>query len=327
MAEEDFSFQAQNGCGVCPLTLLPPASLARLLRPPFRKRHPFIFWPLLILGIITVFFSARAMIEDEESGIERIALVRISGPIMDIAPALEWIRKIEYIADAKGVLVRVDSPGGGAAASQELYAALARLAAKKPLAVSMGSTAASGGLMASMAGQRVFANASTVTGSIGVRMDIPQLQGLMQKVGIGQETLVTAPYKDAASCMRPMTPEDKAYLEKVLMNMHGQFIDIVAAGRKMPREKAAALANGKIFTGQEALALGLVDELGGMDSAIIWLSEKTGVPASRDLLKRKANKTRLLESLLAAGKALGLDFGAETVLNVEKSLGQPAFLY
>lgn len=330
MANDDFSFQNQSGCGVCPLSMLPHTVWAGLVRPPFRNRHPFIFWLTVIALLFAVFAILKAFFtagKEDDDGLDRIALVRISGPIVDVGPTLKWLRKIENNAAVKGVLVRVDSPGGGAAASQEIYAALARIAAKIPVAVSMGSVAASGGLMVSMAGQRIFANPSTVTGSIGVRMDIPQLQGLMQKVGIGQETLVTAPYKDAASYMRPMTPEDRAYLEKVLMNMHGQFVDIVAKGRHMPREKAADLANGKICTGQEALELGLVDAMGGMDDAIAWLAEKTGVPASRRLLEKQVSKARLLEILLALGKSLGIDL--EGVLNLGNGVGfaQPVFLY
>lgn len=324
MAEDNFEFVKAEGtgCGVCPLTLLPKETLAKLARPPFRQRHPIIFWLLLLLVLLALLPFLYSLGHDEENEGEGLALVEISGPIMDARPILAWIRKIENNAGVKGVLVRVDSPGGGAAASQEIYAALARIGQKLPVAVSMGATAASGGLMVSMAGQRVFANPSTVTGSIGVRMDIPQLQGLMQKIGIGQETLVTAPYKNAASITRPLTPEDRAYLEKVLMDMHEQFVEIVAKGRKMPVEQAAKLANGKICTGQEALALGLVDALGGEDDALAWLAEKTGVPATRKLLVRKVSKTRLLERLLAMSKMLGFDLENGTT-----ALGQPAFLY
>lgn len=325
----EFSFSAENrSCHVCPLTLLPSGVLGRLLRPPFKKRHPLIWWggflALLLLAAIGVksFFTDP----DGESGVERLALVRISGPILDVSSTLSWIRKVADTPNVKGVLLRVDSPGGGAAASQEVYAALKRLGDRIPIAVSMGSTAASGGLMVSMAGQRIFANPSTITGSIGVRMDIPQLQGLMGKLGIGQETLVTAPYKDAASYTHPMTPEDRAYLEKLLMNMHDQFVEIVASGRNMPLEKARDLANGKIYTGQEALALGLIDAIGGQDDAHAWLAGQTGVPASRKLLVKPNPRPFLLEQLLAVGKAFGLDL--ETI-SQSQSLGwtQPAFLY
>lgn len=281
----------------CPLARIPAHVWRGLLRPPFRKRHPVLFWGLCLLALGLA--AALGRLAALPGGGERLALVTVRGPILDPAPTLAWIRQVENDARVRGVLLRVDSPGGGAAASQEIYTALERLARRLPIAVSMGATAASGGLMVSMAGTRIFANPSTVTGSIGVRMDIPQLQGLMDKVGVGQETLVTAPFKDAGSYLRPLTPKDRAYFTQVLMDMHEQFVTIVATGRKMERAKAAGLADGKIFTGQEAQRLGLVDALGGEDAALDWLAATTGVPATRPLLRKKdTTRAALLERLL-----------------------------
>lgn len=310
---------------VCPLARIPAPVWKSLLRRPFRKRHPFIFW-LLVLVLILAGVTAFSRNEDSQplfGGGERLALVTVRGPIMDVAPTLAWIRKIERNPNVKGVLLRVDSPGGGAAASQEVYDALARLAKKRPIAVSMGSMAASGGLMVSMAGQRIFANPSTVTGSIGVRMDIPQLQGLLGKLGVGQETLVTAPYKNAGSYLRPLSPEERAYFEGVLKDMHEQFVGIVASGRNMPRKQAAQLASGKIFTGREAQKLGLVDALGGQDAALRWLADKTGVPATRKLLTRPKEGSWLAESLKSR---FGLDLSslASTAVGDWRT---PVFLY
>lgn len=325
MSEKGFEFTAQAGCGICPLAVLPKEAWERLTRRPFRKRHPLIFWSGLVLLLLALGLSLCLWTDEDESPAERIALISVTGPIMDIAPTLEWIHKLNNNPAVKGALVRVDSPGGGAAASQELYAALARLARRVPVAVSMGSTAASGGLMVSMAGERIFANPSTVTGSIGVRMDIPQLQGLMGKLGIGQETLVTAPFKDAASYLKPLTAADRAYLDKVIMDMHEQFVAIVARGRKMTHEQAAELANGKIYTGQQAMALGLVDEMGGQTDALLWLADKTGIPARRPLLKKTVSKTKYLEKLLAYGKILGLELPG--LLSGNAVALQPAFSY
>lgn len=287
--EDDFSFSVENAapCAVCPLTRIPESVWRHWLRPPFRKRRPWLFRLGILLLALAGLALARTLTDSDDAfGDDRIALISISGPILDISSDLEWVRKIANMPRVKGVLLRVDSPGGGAAASQELYAALKDLAATRPLAVSMGGTAASGGVMTAMAGSRIFANPSTVTGSIGVRMDIPQIGDLMRKIGIGRETLTTAPYKDAGSPLTPLTPEQRAYFKDVLNDMHAQFVDIVAAGRGMSREKAAALADGRIFTGREALRLGLVDELGGQTAALRWLSEACGVPADRPLLKK-----------------------------------------
>ena len=308
-----------SGCA-CPLAQVPATVWKELLRRPFRKRHPIIFWGLIVLLAVGIGLFGAALGSNGLMGGQRIALVSVSGPIMDAEPTLEWIRKIERDPSVAGVLLRVDSPGGGAAASQELFNALAALAHKKPMAVSMGSLAASGGLMVSMAGSRVFANASTVTGSIGVRMDIPQLQGLLGKIGVGQETITTAPFKDAGSYMRPLNPDQREYFKKVLDDMHQQFVDIVAQGRHMEHAKAAALASGKIFTGREAVQLGLVDELGGQESALAWLSAQCGVPADRKLLSRPKEGNWLPRGLKTM---LGVDLSALGSLTAN----QPVFLY
>ncbi|UIB00502.1 signal peptide peptidase SppA [Desulfovibrio desulfuricans] len=304
----------------CPLAQVPANVWKDLLRRPFRKRHPVIFWGLILLLLAGVGVFGAALGSNGLMGGQRIALVSVSGPIMDPEPALEWIRKVERDPMIAGVLLRVDSPGGGAAASQEIYSAVRELARKKPVAVSMGSLAASGGLMVSMAGSRVFANASTVTGSIGVRMDIPQLQGLMGKIGVGQETITTAPYKDAGSYMRPLSTEQRDYFKKVLDDMHQQFVDIVADGRHMEHARAAALASGKIFTGREAVQLGLVDELGGQQTALAWLSEQCGVPAERKLVTRPKEGGWLPRSLKTM---LGVDLSVLGSL----SSSSPVFLY
>lgn len=317
--------QEKSGCGVCPIALLPPGAWQQLARPGFRKRHPVVWWgcALLLAGVV-ICLCWRAFGDRSQTGPERIALISITGPIIDPAQTLAWIRKVEHNPIVKGALLRVDSPGGGAAASQEIYDALLRISRKMPMTVSMGATAASGGLMVSMAGERIFANPSTITGSIGVRMDIPQLQGLMSKLGIGQETLVTAPYKDAASYTHPMTPEDRAYLQGVIMNMHRQFVAIVAKGRHMKQEEAEKLANGKIYTGEQALELGLVDEMGGQEAAHAWLAQKTGIPLERALLVRPANRGRWLDKLMALGSAIGFDLDS---LLAPAAVSQPAVYY
>ena len=308
-----------SGCA-CPLAQVPANVWKDLLHRPFRKRHPIIFWGLILLLAVGIGLFGAALGSNGFTGGQRMALISVSGPIMDVEPTLEWIRKVERDPSVAGVLLRVDSPGGGAAASQELYNALAALAGKKPVAVSMGSLAASGGLMVSMAGSRVFANASTVTGSIGVRMDIPQLQGLLGKIGVGQETITTAPFKDAGSYMRPLSPDQREYFKKVLDDMHQQFVDIVAQGRHMEHARAAALASGKIFTGREAVQLGLVDELGGQETALAWLSAQCGVPVERKLLSRPKEGNWLPRGLKTL---LGIDLSALGSLTAN----EPVFLY
>lgn len=331
MSEDNFILQEAGGkeapgkdkemaCGAaCPLAGSVVSVMKGLLHRPFRKRHPVLFW----IGILLVCFFCGAGVlsfcsEDVTRG-DCIALVNVKGPIFSVSEQLEWITTLTQKENIKGVLVRVDSPGGGAAASQELYLALAKLAEKKPVVVSMGSMAASGGLMVSMAGERIFAGGSTVTGSIGVRMDIPQLKPLLDKIGIGRETLTTAPYKDAGSALRPLSTEEKVYFTGVLEDMHEQFVDIVAQGRHMTKEKAKELANGQIFTGRVALEKGLVDEIGGLQDAKAWLCQKTGVSLQKKAVAMPRSESwlqRQISSLLELN-AKGLGAAANT----------PNFLY
>ncbi len=270
----------QSADSLLTVTLL--QELVGLLRPkPFRKRHPIIFWGSILLALL-VLWQAFA---DEESSFsaDRIAVVRIEGAIMETEPTLEWIRKLEKMNSVKGVLLRIDSPGGGAAASQEIHGALQALAQKKVLVASMGSSAASGGLMVAMAAPYVVANPSTITGSIGVRMDVPQVYKLMESIGVGQESLTSGKFKDAGSMMRAMTPEDRTYLQGVINDLYEQFVHMVAEGRKTTVEDIKKIADGRIFTGREAKELGLVDALGGQDVALAKLYELTGVDPKTDL--------------------------------------------
>lgn len=299
-----------GGASACPLARLPESFWLALVRRPFRRRHPVLFWLLvsLLLGLLLFWLLAD---KDEAFGGRRLALLEVTGTIDDVRPHLDWLRRLSRNEDVRGLLVRVDSPGGGAAASQELYEAVRRLGNRMPVAVSMGGMAASGGLMVSMAGRRVFANAGTVTGSIGVRMDILQIRALLDKIGVDRQTLTTAPYKDAGSMLRPLSAEERAYFQGVLDDMHRIFVDIVAQGRQMDRDRAAALADGRIFTGREAVRLGLVDELGGMDAAHDWLARQTGVDARRPLLERPRKK-RWLQDVMenALSRWLGLQAGS-----------------
>ncbi len=264
------------------LTVTLLQELVSLLRPkPFRKRRPIIFWGgiLCIIGIIWLAVTG----EGSSLGGERIAVVRVEGAIMETKPTLEWIRTLEHADHVKGVLLRIDSPGGGAAASQEIYSALLALGKKKPIVASMGSAAASGGLMVAMAAQYIVANPSTITGSIGVRMDIPQIYKLMESIGVGQESLTTGKFKDAGSMMRALSPEDRAYFQGVMDDLYGQFVAMVAEGRKKPVEDIQKIADGRIFTGREALHLGIVDALGGQDLALSELYSLTNVDPLADL--------------------------------------------
>lgn len=288
----------------CPFQQVPEKIWQALLPKPFRKRHPILFWGFILLLVFGI--GSSLMDTDKASSLtatDSLAVVRIEGVILDNTDQLKWIRKISQDDSIKGVLLRVDSPGGGAGASQELYEALRTLNAKKPVVASLGSTAASGGVMVSVAARYIVANASTVTGSIGVRMDMPKVYKLMETLGLGQETITTAPYKDAGSPLRPMTDKEKAYFSDVVNDMHQQFVGIIAEGRNMPAQAVQQFADGKVFTGRKALELGLVDALGGQDKALAKLYELTKVAENASLKERPDSQRffkEMMESALPA---------------------------
>jgi len=286
---------------------------------PFRKRRPVLFWLgvcILLGGALTIFWNWLANNEDNPLGREYLAIVRVEGFIGDTRKLLAWIERLTRDKSVKGVLLRVNSPGGSAAASHELYGALRRLAAKKPVYASMGSVAASGGLMVALAAQRILATPSTITGSIGVKMEIPQLSGLMEKLGLRSESLASGKYKDAGTPFRPMTEDERKYLTEIIGDMHTSFVSLIAKARNLPVEQVQSMADGRILTGARAVDLGLVDGLGGQAETLDQLRAATHVE----------DKTPLLEQ---PGEGKGLRELLENVLGIDlETRGtSPEFLY
>ncbi|MCD6120068.1 signal peptide peptidase SppA [bacterium] len=219
------------------------------------------------------------------------ALIKINGIITSsggdsgifggasVASSMRLVKDIkEYAEDDSiaGIIVRVDSPGGSAAASDEIWHALRKASDAKPVVISMGDVAASGGYYVSTAGDYLFANPSTLTGSIGVIFDMIEYSGLFEKLGITSNTLHAGEYKDIGSYSRPMTDEERTMLQKLLDQVHEQFIAKVAEGRGMEIEEVRKLATGMIFTGEQAADNGLVDDLGGFEDAFAKLEELCG---------------------------------------------------
>ncbi|HAR95221.1 MAG TPA: signal peptide peptidase SppA [Deltaproteobacteria bacterium] len=192
----------------------------------------------------------------------KIAVVEIEGMISDSKEAMKNIVKFKEDDSIRGIILRINSPGGAVGPTQEIYREVIKLKEKKPVYVSMGSLCASGGYYIASAGQRIYANPSTVTGSIGVIMQLAMLEGLIEKLGIQMTTIKAGAFKDAGTPFREMTKEERAYFNSVVESIHAQFIKDVAAGRKMEVEKIRKLADGRVFTGTQAKELGLVDGLG-----------------------------------------------------------------
>jgi protease-4 len=213
-------------------------------------------------------------------GSAHVARLNISGFIGDDRKLIEELDRLRRNESVRAVLVAIDSPGGSVAGGESLHAALARMAADKPVVAVMGGTAASAGYMVALPAQRIFARQATVTGSIGVILQSFDASGLLAWLGVRPETVASGRFKDQPSPFRPLTEEGRAELERVIRDLHTQFITMVAEGRAMDPARVRELADGRVFTGREALALGLVDAIGGEAEARAWLAETRDVPAS-----------------------------------------------
>ena len=238
----------------------------------------------------------------------RIGIIKVRGTITDSELLLQQIDQFRKQKSVKAVILRVDSPGGGVGPSQEIYEELKRLAAEKPLVVSMGSVAASGGYYIAVAAQRIFANPGTITGSIGVIMSFPDYQELMGKVGVKTEVVKSGRFKDIGSSTRDFSAEDRALLQGLIDDVHLQFIEAVSAGRKIPVEQLLPLVDGRIFTGRQALEEGLIDELGSLPDAVRYTAQLIGAGDDPELLYPDEQPAGLWERYLnSAVTRLGFD--------------------
>ena len=252
-----------------------------------QQRHPIRRAAGFLLGFFALFFLAAfavSMMHERSAGRmsfggERsVALVPLEG---EISRSDDFVETLQDLAERPGigaVVVRINSPGGAVAPSQEMYTAIRRLAGTKPVVASLGSVAASGGYYVASAADVIVASPGTLTGSIGVIMSLMNVEGLLGKLGVMPEVLKAGANKDMGSPFRALTPEDRAVFQTMLDQVHTQFIDAVAAGRKMDPAEARKLADGRIYSGQQAKDLGLVDELGGLEEAVRIAGERAGIP-------------------------------------------------
>lgn len=236
------------------------------------KKHPFIttFFLLCFLLLLVVAYAIKTV---SGGGIsipsgDKIAIIEIDGVILDSKDTLEEIQTVSKNDKVKGVIIRINSPGGGVAPSQEIYSELRKLASKKPVVASLSSVAASGGYYIASATDKIVANPGTLTGSIGVIMDFSNVQGLFEKVGLKNNVIKSGKYKDIGSPHRDMTLDERQLLQTVINNVHNQFISAIVEGRKLDRALVEKVADGRVFSGEQALALELVDSLGTIRDAI-----------------------------------------------------------
>lgn len=285
--------------------------------PRFSEQHPLLFGVLLIILAVALFTGAMAFFRglgSKGSSLtgDKIGLCKIEGVITDASEVVDFLYELKTDESVKGVLLRIDSPGGAVAPSQELYQAVQELAKVKPVVVSMGTAAASGGYYAAAPATLIVANPGSITGSIGVRAEYVNLQGLMDKLGLKTDMLVSGKLKAAGSPTQPLTPEQRAYLMALILDLHQQFVHDVASARGLDEAAVAKLADGRAMTGRQALEFKLVDKLGGQELAMTTLREMVKADAKIPVLEGPEKKLPLLPRLLgatlsAALEALGAD--------------------
>lgn len=268
------------------------------------KKRPFLLASMLIGGTFFFFILVFVAAGYFRSGTllptssKQIGVLEIIGTISDEQVIIGHIDHFRDNSAVKAIVLRINSPGGAVGPSQEIYHELKKLAQNKPVIVSFGAVAASGGYYLAMAGERIFANPGSITGSIGVVMGFPNYQELLSKVGIKSEVIKSGPYKDLGSAWREMTDEERFLLQEMIKDVHSQFVEVVSAGRSLPVDELIPYVDGRIFTGRQALEIGLVDELGSFNDAVAHAAVRAGLVGEPDLVYPPPEKQEFFQRYL-----------------------------
>jgi protease-4 len=267
---------------------------------------------LVFTGILVLFLIGLSLVGEHDLAAlamgGKVGLVEVEGQILDARGIIDQLERQMEDASVKAVVLRVNSPGGAVAPTQEIYDEIFRLRESgKPVVASLGAVAASGGYYVACAADTVLASPGTLTGSIGVIMTFPNAQELLRKVGLSFQVVKSGPNKDVGSMYREMTPEEKRLLQDVIDDVYDQFVEAVMRGRGLSREEVAALADGTIFSGRQARELGLVDRLGGLSDAVDLAGKLGGIrgkPVVVKKVRRRFDPFDLIGSMLQETRAL-----------------------
>ena len=266
---------------------------------PPRKRR---VWPWVVLGGALAFgllvalsaavYSAARSLSGEQSsltglGDDDIGVIDVEGEILSADTLVDQLRKFDQNSDIRAIILHINSPGGGAAASQEIYHEVLKIRdeKKKPIVASIESVGASGAYYIASATQKIYANDASVVGSIGVIMEWTNYGDLLSWAKMKPEVIHAGTLKDAGDPTRAMTPEERIYFQGLVDNMYGQFVGDVAKGRHLPPDQIKALATGQVWTGQQALPLHLIDQEGGFRDALLATAKQVGIAGEPTVVK------------------------------------------
>ena len=254
----------------------------------------WIWWGLgaFFFAVIIFRVGAASAVSNLEGSGKKVGIVKINGPILTSDAVVSQLEKLKNRKDISAIVVRIDSPGGLVAPTQEIYEKVKSLRGVKPIISSMGSVAASGGYYIALGADTLFANPGTIVGSIGVIMNYPIATELLGKVGIKFETVKSGGLKDVGSYSREVTEADRRHLNDMVTNIHNQFIDAVNDNRSIEKSELIKLADGRVFTGLQSKDLGLVDLLGTFEDAVSLagsLGKIKGVPKTIQIDKKNSS--------------------------------------
>jgi protease-4 len=240
---------------------------------------------ILIIVVLIIALYLASFLSPARGG--KIGVVEIEGAITDMKEAMEDVVKFKEDDSIKGVILRINSPGGAVGPTQEIYSEIKKLRKSKKVYVSMGSVCASGGYYLAVTGEKVYASPSTITGSIGVIMEQAVVEDLMKKIGIESNTIKSGPLKDTGSPFRKMREDEKKYLQSLIDSIYEQFVNDVAEGRKMPVDQVKQLADGRIYTGLQAKDTGLIDNIGTFYDVVDEMQKDLGIIGKPSLVYGK----------------------------------------
>tara|TARA_B100001939_G_scaffold324417_2_gene316402 strand:+ start:16455 stop:17363 length:909 start_codon:yes stop_codon:yes gene_type:complete len=269
-----------------------------------RLRKKVTFWRICAIVLAVILFITMVSPAGPVKG-PYVARITVEGVILENPRQLEIIAGVAEDDFAKALIIHINSPGGGSTASEQLYHAIRQVAAIKPVAVTMGSLAASGGYITALAGDRIFARETTITGSIGVIMQYTHIGELMDKIGIGSQKIASGRLKGEPDGFNPLSEEARKVYQGMIDDSYDWFTSLVAERRDMALDEVRALADGRVYTGRQALSNGLVDSLGGTPEARAWLKEEHDINPDLPVIDvDKSPRERLFEEFLTtiAGK-------------------------
>ena len=256
----------------------------------------FLFFGFIVIVFMSMFSGSDT--EDVEYGSGgTVAIIELNEPIVTSQNIVRQFKRYRENVGVRAIVFRIESPGGGVAPSQEIYEEVKKTREYgKPVVVSMGSVAASGGYYAALGADRIVANPGTITGSIGVISQFMHVNDLQEKIGVTSTTIKSGKLKEYGSPFRAMDAADKKYFQEMIDDVHDQFISAVAEERKLPKESVRKLADGRVYTGRKAYQLHLIDTLGTYQDAIMIAAELAGIDRSPKIIKEK-KKEKLSDML------------------------------